>query len=131
MRIGASEHAISRAALCVYSVISPLFEAVTIDEAMSVRLFTLSLLSPLSRHQTLQDRALALLRAAEALVKAGTYARHEPATRAYAVLEICTQLMELTERRRGLLTGAARFFTQAQKVAAEVATGSVDWIQGG
>ncbi|KAF0303153.1 Titin [Amphibalanus amphitrite] len=70
--------------------------------------------------KALQDRALALLRSAEALVRADTYARHEPATRAYAVLEICSQLMELAERRRGLLTGAAQFFDQAHKACGQL-----------
>ena len=78
------------------------------------------MLTPVTTPQALQDRALSLVRTAESLVKAGTYARHEPATRAYAVLEICTQLMEITDRRRSLLTGAAQFFTQAHQVRPEV-----------
>ena len=70
-----------------------------------------------SAFQTIQDRGLHLLRSAEALVQSGTFAREQPRTRAYSVLERCSQLMGGAERRAALLTAAAEFFRLAQQVS--------------
>ncbi|XP_037089116.1 titin-like isoform X2 [Pollicipes pollicipes] len=67
--------------------------------------------------KAVQDRGLQLLRAAEELVQRGTYAREQPRGRAYAALELCSQLTAGAERRHGLLTAAAEFFSLAQQAS--------------
>ncbi|XP_043207626.1 muscle M-line assembly protein unc-89-like isoform X2 [Amphibalanus amphitrite] len=67
--------------------------------------------------KSIQDRGLHLLRAAEGLVQSGTFARDQPRTRAYTVLERCSQLVGAAERRAGLLTAAAEFFRLAQQAS--------------